>query len=295
MSRMQNKGTMLLHAIAYTLGFGTLAMNAQPTMEEVAGAPKVALATPTDISFDSSGALYICEHKGHRIARIAPDGAITTLGNGQLRSPLAVIATEKHGIVVADTQNHRVVTIDPNTNELRILAGPPEHQYQGVFDIYLGPSRPEVFFIDLGGKRIHAVNLDDRAVRTVIKTGEGSDPRAIAMDSKGTLYVLDRHGNALRRTTNGRTLETLIDKGLNGPKHLAIDSQDRVIIADSENHRILRYDPKRNQTLTIAGSGSAGASLDQLRRPSGVAIGPNGYLYIADSYNNRVLRMPLPE
>jgi sugar lactone lactonase YvrE len=286
---------MLLPRIAFAFSLGTVAMYAQPAMEEVAAAPKVALETPTDISFDTSGALYICEHKGHRITRIAPDGAITTLGTGELRSPLAVIATERHGILVADTQNHRVVTIDPNANKLRILAGPPEQQYEGVFDIYLGPSSSEVLFIDLGGRRVHAVNLDGGAVRTVIETGEGSDPRALAMDSKGTLYVLDRHGNALRRTTNGRTLETLIDKGLNGPKHLAIDSQDRVIIADSENHRILRYDPKRNQTLTIAGTGTAGAALEQLRRPSGVAIGPNGYLYIADSYNNRVLRMRLPE
>ena len=39
--------------------------------------------------------------------------------------------------------------------------------------------------------------------------------------------------------------------GLNGPKHICIDLDDSVIIADAENHLIKRYDPDRKTIETL--------------------------------------------
>ena len=86
---------------------------------------------------------------------------------------------------------------------------------------------------------------------------------------------------------------------MNGPKHLCIDSMDRVVIADAENHLVRRYDPRDGTLARIAGTGVSGrqgiggrATECQLARPHGVTIHPtSGELYITDSYNNRILKI----
>jgi glucose/arabinose dehydrogenase len=71
-----------------------------------------------------------------------------------------------------------------------------------------------------------------------------------------------------------------------------------VIIADTENHLIRRYNPKDGTTVVIAGTGEKGDRLvpddplkTQLNRPHGVFVHPSGALYISDSDNNRILKM----
>ena len=85
---------------------------------------------------------------------------------------------------------------------------------------------------------------------------------------------------------------------LNGPKHLCLDRDGTVLIADAENHVIRRYDPKAGLITRVAGTGKPGvAGLGgdplqwELRRPHGVTIAPDGALYITDSYNDRVLKV----
>ena len=118
------------------------------------------------------------------------------------------------------------------------------------------------------------------------------------MDSKGNLYILERSGHALRIVGKDGKIKTVagtgkahatdgpgLEAGLSGPKHLCIDEQDRVIIADAENHLIRLYDPKDGSIKTILGRDT------KLNRPHGVTV-HDGWLYIADSWNDRVLRMP---
>jgi streptogramin lyase len=85
---------------------------------------------------------------------------------------------------------------------------------------------------------------------------------------------------------------------MNGPKHLCMDRDGTVVIADAENHVVRRYDPKSGLITRVAGTGkrgTAGLGGDplqcELARPHGVTIGPDGLLYITDSYNDRILRI----
>jgi hypothetical protein len=86
---------------------------------------------------------------------------------------------------------------------------------------------------------------------------------------------------------------------MNGPKHLCVDKDDTVIIADAESHLVRRYIPATGKIERIAGTGkhgSAGVGGDplqcQLARPHGVTVHPSsGDLFITDSYNNRVLKI----
>jgi hypothetical protein len=126
--------------------------------------------------------------------------------------------------------------------------------------------------------------------------------------------VLERSGHALRRVDPQGTIRTIAGTGkagasgdggdarmatLNGPKHLCIDNEGNVIIADTENHLIRKVRVAEGKIVRVAGTGKKGtAGLGgppqeaELNQPHGVYVHPTtGILYIADSTNNRVLKI----
>ena len=71
-----------------------------------------------------------------------------------------------------------------------------------------------------------------------------------------------------------------------------------VVVVDFGNHRVRRIDRKTGIIRTIAGTGEAGYNADniladqaQLARPEFAVFNPDGDLFIADSYNNRIRRV----
>ena len=74
----------------------------------------------------------------------------------------------------------------------------------------------------------------------------------------------------------------------------ATDREGNVFVADYDNNQVLRVSRDGNLTL-VAGNGFAGFSGDggqavnaSLRGPKGVAVGPDGFIYISDTGNDRV-------
>ncbi|PYV12601.1 MAG: hypothetical protein DMG07_16805 [Acidobacteria bacterium] len=295
------------------------------------------LVEPFGIAFDGSGSYYVCEYKGERISRVDRRGILTHFAGAQgqvpipLNDPHGVVIARKRTMYVADTLNHRVVGVDLPGGPASIVAGTGSAGYfgdggpaaraafNGVYGIDADRSGRALYVADLANRRVRAIDLRTATVRTVAGNGERGiprdgaraaesplvDPRAVAADSKGNVYILERSGNALRVVDRKGRIRTLLgpERGeikLNGPKHLCIDRRDNVIIADSENHRIVRYSPTDGRTAVIAGTGEKGDRIvagdplrTQMNRPHGVAVAPGGALYVADSYNHRILKIDL--
>lgn len=196
-----------------------------------------------------------------------------------------------------------------------------------VIQIAADPKGEYVYLADIANKRIRRINVESRLVETVAGNGKKGvpldgakakesplmDPRAVVPDRDGGFYILERDGHALRHVDAAGIIKTVAGNGraglsgdggpalaasLNGPKHACLDRDGTVIIADAENYVIRRFDPKSGTITRVAGTGkkgSAGLGGDplkaELNRPHGVTIGPEGVLYIVDSYNNRVLKL----
>jgi hypothetical protein len=257
----------------------------------------------------------------------------------QLNGPHNLAITPAGMVLIADTWNNCIRQFDPTTNTITTLAGSDKKGYagdngpakqalfNGVFCITLDPDGKLLYIADLDNRRIRKLTLATGIVTLVAGNGtkgvpmDGADavssplvdPRAVATDRHGNVYILERGGHALRvvdaagkiRTVAGTGKAGLAGDGgpalqaqLNGPKHLCVDRDDRVVIADSENHVIRRYIPKTGIIERVAGSGKKGGKLienapkeTQLSRPHGVTIGPDGLLYIVDTYNHRILKL----
>jgi hypothetical protein len=196
-----------------------------------------------------------------------------------------------------------------------------------VIQIALDPGPSHLYVADIASVRIRRIDLKSGRVTTVAGNGskgvptDGSsateaplaDPRAALPDGKGGFYILERGGHALRHVNAEGIIRTVAGNGkaglegdggpalaarLNGPKHLCMDRDGTVLIADAENHVIRRFDPVSGRITRVAGTGKKGSEgiggdplSAQLARPHGVTIGPDGHLYITDSYNDRILRI----
>jgi hypothetical protein len=199
--------------------------------------------------------------------------------------------------------------------------------FGGIYCLALDELEQALFMADLDNRRVRRLDLKTGVVSTVAGNGKKGvpndgalarsaplvDPRAVALGAGGKVYILERSGHALRlvdRTGKIRTVAGTGEPGgsgdggdarlarLNGPKHLCVDTRGNVLIADTESHRIRLYDPNDGKIRAVAGTGRKGmkglggppidADLDQ---PHGVTAGPGGILFIADSSNNRILKI----
>ena len=248
------------------------------------------------------------------------------------------LASGPDGVYLADTWNNRVRTYHAKDKSVRAFAGTGEKgfggdggpakdaKFDGCFCVGFDPDKKNLYITDLGNRRIRKVNMETNVVTTVAGNGEKGvpkdgavateqplvDPRAHAVDKDGNLWILERGGHALRvvdakgkiRTVAGTGQKGMgtgkaLESAMNGPKHLCIDRDGTVLIADTENHRIVRFNPKDNTLSLVAGTGKKGKSLGEgdplkaeFNQPHGVTVHPkSGDIYISDASNGRVLKI----
>lgn len=236
------------------------------------------------------------------------------------------VCTTDDQLYISDTRGNRIRKIDLTSGIISTFSGTGKGGFSGdggpassaqlndPISISLNKNGDLLLISDINNRRIRTINFKTGVINTIAGTGKKGvpedgasatksplfDPRGCAMDSKGNLYILERSGHALRIVGTDGKIKTVagtgkahaadgpgLEAGLNGPKHLCIDDHDRVIIADAENHLIRLYDPEDGSLKTILGRDT------KLKRPHGVTV-HDGWLYVADSYNDRVLRIPAP-
>ncbi len=122
------------------------------------------------------------------------------------------------------------------------------------------------------------------------------DAQGLALGPDGSFYIADDANHRIRRVGSDGIISTVVS-GLAYPHGLALGPDGSLYIAETGGHRIRRLGSDGSLT-TVAGTGTWGysgdggpASTAQLNSPQGVALGPDGSLYIADMGNFRVRRV----
>ena len=263
------------------------------------------LTSPRGVAVDDHGNVYIADTENHRIRKVdAESGVITTIaGTGEegyggdegpateakLNWPTGVAVDDAGNVYIADRNNERVRRVDPE-GIIATFAGTGEWGYDSDED---------------GGLATEALL---------------NWPADVALDGDGELYIADEYNNRIRKVDAEGTITTVAgmkrptlevgeeeedndnigDHGpatsalLNRPSGVALDEEGNLYIADRNHHRIRKVNAEGIIT-TIAGMADEGFSGDegpaasaQLYGPSGVAVDEGGYVFIADTGNNRI-------
>lgn len=255
---------------------------------------------PFGLDIGPDGALYWAEFGGNVIRRMDPkDGTVTTyagVGNqagyqdgaanqALFNQPHEIRFNSAGDLFISDMVTQTIRKIDWKTKMVSTVAGTGN---KAGFSGDGGPATKAVFDLpisvvldgdhgllvcDIKNHRIRAVDLTSGLIKTVAGTGE-------------------------RKPTPDGAAVT--GTALNGPRTLAVDADGNVIIVLREGSAVYRWNRKQNVLQHLAGSGKAGysgdggdAKLAKVNGPKGVAIGPDGDIYLADteSHTIRAIRL----
>lgn len=199
-----------------------------------------------------------------------------------------------------------------------LFVGPDRLAISAQGAIYLTDNTSRLMKIDPAGK-LHvlagmAVKLDwtlpfvGGFADGLGSEGRFNGPFGLAVDASGTIFVADAGNHRIRKVTPEGYVSTVAGSGTKGaqdgmglaaqfdlPSGIAVEASGSLIVTEAGGQRVRRITPEGLVT-TLAGTGEAGltdgpALQARFNKPYGVAVGPDGSIYVADNRNYRIRRI----
>ncbi len=248
---------------------------------------------PIGLTIDSSGSVYWAEAGCFVIRKISGGTIATVAGNGTIGFSGDGGPATKAGLT------------------------PPLNTYQGITMDGGG----NLYIADSGNKRIRKVSSSGvistiagngtliAAADGVAATNTGLvDPRGVAVDGAGNIYIAETSGARIRRVISDGTIHAYAGTGVFGdsgdggqatsaqissPYAIAIDTAGNLYISDVGASKIRKVNSS-GVISTVAGngqrgsSGDGGAATSASIDPLGIAVDSAGNVFFADQDNNKV-------
>ena len=269
---------------------------------------------PYGVALDALGNVYVADDINHRVVKLSPQlaflGAWGGFGTkpGQLAFPRALASDPAGDTYVADTANDRIQVFDPNGNLLHTIgiSGRGPGQLTAPKGLAIDPTG-RLLAADTDGNRIELFAPRSYAFAGQWTVAPGrlpglNGPTGVGVDPAGSVFIGDRANERIVRLWgDGTPLDEIGGPGAVGGATLAGNAAIAVspvtlnrYVADGGHNRILVYNPAGQLIARWGaggGSGAAGEGPGDFERPQAVAVDRAGFIYVADTGNDRIVKL----
>jgi DNA-binding beta-propeller fold protein YncE len=294
-------------------------------------AASASFSDPTGLAFDGSGDLLVLDRGSGRVRRVSPEGMVRTVAlTGTLRGPYAIVVASDGSWLVSDSDDSCIRRIVDGA--VSSYAGVCGARGTAAGDASTARfDRPRQLALDDEGT-LWVVDGNNHTLRRVAADGSVTTHAGLATvsgfadaDRPGALYypwgvapiagglLVAGQDSCVRRVTDTRVERLAGQCGNFGNtgfvdgdgasarfdwiKGLAPARWGTVYVADTGNDAIRALDADgTTRTITGSSSGWMDGALEaaQFRGPTGLVVGPDDALYVADTDNQRIRRIAPP-
>jgi DNA-binding beta-propeller fold protein YncE len=203
---------------------------------------EIGLVSPQAVAVDGRNRYFLVDAETHAVFVLNEAGKAPSkwgefgAGDGQFNTPLGIALDAEANLLVADSGNNRIKKCAPDGRFLGAWAvdGAPRA-------VTVGPGG-KVYV--LAGRRILRFSPEGALEATLAAEAGFEDPRGLAVDGAGFLYVTDAARSSVTKLDeNGAVISTWGSPGsgpgqLAAPSGVAVDAQGRVVVVERDNNRL---------------------------------------------------------
>jgi sugar lactone lactonase YvrE len=249
---------------------------------------------PGGITADGNGNLFVAETPSSTIRRVTMQGVVTTVAGvagarGAADGSASVARFNLPGDLAADRNGNLYVSDTGNQTIRKVSAA-------GLVTTLAGS-------VGVCGSADGSAML-----------AQFCDPRGIALDASGNLYVADTGNHTIRMIDPAGRVSTIAGSpGVCGsadgrgsaahfcqPRDITVDRKGLLYVADTSNSSVRMINLK-GEVTTLAGRAPECGAVDgqgaaaRLCRPASIAVDDDGDLYVADTGNSTIRRIDLQD
>lgn len=302
--------TGIITTVAGTGGFETSGDNGP--------ARAAGLAGPIAVTVDAGGNLFIADHKDHRIRRvdaatnviapIAGKGAPSYGGDhgpareAALSTPHGVVVDRSGNLLILDSGNHRIRRIAASSGVITTAVGGPSGDggpaTAAVLNAISGiavDAAKNVYLSDAAANRVAKIAAGTRIITTFAggagaffgdggpAVGAGLNPRGLAIDRRGNVYIADSSNKRIRRVdAAGRSIDSIGDPS-RFPIGVAVDASEDLYTSDAVEDAIRKINAATGSTTILA--------LELAIDSAALAADASGNVYFAEPERHRVRKL----